>query len=215
MQLMIQIMPYLLSGLKITLIVSLFALVFSMIIGLVLALCRRAGGKLVKGIIGAYVRLFRNTPFMIQVYLAYNLPPLLGFHPKAIVLGTVVLILYEAAYMTVTFQMGFDSIPKGQEEAAVALNLPYHVRIIKILLPQVLKVILPTLTSLLIVTVKDSSLLSVITVMELTMEATRCASITFLPFEVYIIAGILYWIVNILIELLLKFFNKKFLAFSK
>lgn len=213
MELLKQVMPYLLSGLKITVLVSAFALVFSMLLGLVLALLKRNGAKCMGKIIDGYIKIFRNTPFMIQVYLAYNLPPLLGLHPKAIVLGTVILIMYEAAYLTVTFQMGFDAIPKGQEEAAIALDIPYLTRIRKILLPQVMKVILPTVTSILIVTVKDSSLLSVITITELTMEASRCASITFLPFEVYIIAGVLYWILNMLIELVMKLFSQKYLAY--
>lgn len=213
MSILARVMPYLLSGLKVTVVVSIIALVLSMVLGLLLALLQRTDLKIVHKIIDWYVRLFRNSPFMIQIYLVYNIPPLLGLHPKAVVLGTVILVMYEAAYMTVTFKMGFDSILKGQEEAAISLNIPYMVRIRRILLPQVLKVILPTITSLLMVTVKDSSILSVITVQELTMEATGCASSTFMPFEVFLIAGIMYWILNIIIEVVSKIYNKKFLAF--
>ena len=213
MELFVKIMPSLLSGLKTTVLISVIGLLFSMMLGLFLALLQRTDNRAVGKSIDWYIRIFRNTPFMIQVYLAYNLPPLLGLHPKAIVLGTIILILYEAAYMTVTVKMGFDSIPKGQEEAAISLNLPYVIRIRRILLPQVMKIILPTVTSLLMVTVKDSSILSVITIRELTMEATGCASSTFLPFEVFIIAGVMYWILNIMIELISKLIHKKFLAF--
>lgn len=213
MELLIRIMPSLMEGLKVTVIVSVIGLVLSMIIGFVLALLHRGGNKVLNALIDWYIRIFRNTPFMIQVYLAYNLPPLLGLHPKAIVLGTVILIMYEAAYLSVTIKMGFDSVHKGQEEAAIALNLPYGARVRKILLPQVMKIILPTITSLMIVTVKDSSILSVITIKELTMQATGCASSTFMPFEVYIIAGLLYWGLNICIELISKLINRRYLAF--
>lgn len=213
MELLSKIMPSLLEGLRVTVMVSAIGLVFSMVIGFILALLYRGGNKVIVAIIDWYIRVFRNTPFMIQVYLAYNLPPLLGLHPKAIVLGTVILIMYEAAYLSVTIKMGFDSVHKGQEEAAIALNLPYSVRVKRILLPQVMKIVLPTITSLMIVTVKDSSILSVITIKELTMQATGCASSTFMPFEVYIFAGLLYWGLNICIELVAKLINRKYLAF--
>lgn len=213
MKLLLTIMPYLLDGIKITILVSVIALVGSMLLGMVFTLLQRTENKILKGIIGAYVKIFRNTPFMIQVYLAYNIPSAFGIHPQAIMIGTVVLILYEAAYMTVIYNMGFDAVPKGQNEAAVAFNMPYHIRIRRILLPQVFKIIIPTLTNQLILIVKDSSLLSIITVADLSMQATKCASLTFLPFEVYLIAGILYWFLNVMIELLSGIFKKKFLAF--
>lgn len=213
MDLLEKIMPSLLQGMKVTIIVSIIGLILSLSLGFIFALLLRTRNKIIEGVLNWYIRLFRNTPFMIQVYLAYNLPPLLGLHPKAIVLGTIILVLYEAAYMTVTIKMGFDSISKGQEEAAISLNIPYPTRVIRILLPQVMKVVMPTITSLLIVTVKDSSILSVITIKELTMQATGCASSTFMPFEVYIIAGLLYWVLNICIELATKLINRKYLSF--
>ncbi len=213
MKLLLTIMPYLLDGLKTTIFVSVIALVCSMLFGMIFTLLQRTENRFLNGILGIYIKIFRNTPFMIQVYLAYNIPSAFGIHPQAIVTGTVVLILYEAAYMTVIYNMGFDAVPKGQDEAAIAFNMPYYVRIKRILLPQVFKIIMPTLTNQLILIVKDSSLLSVITVAELSMKATKCASLTFLPFEVYLIAGILYWVLNVIIELLSEVFRKKFLAF--
>ncbi len=213
MKLLLTVMPYLLEGVKITILVSVIALVCSMLLGMVFTLILRTENRILKGIIYVYVKIFRNTPFMIQVYLAYNIPSAFGIHPEAIMIGTVILILYEAAYMTVIYNMGFDAVPKGQEEAAAAFNIPYHIRVRRILLPQVFKIIIPTLTNQLILIVKDSSLLSIITVAELSMQATKCASLTFLPFEVYLIAGILYWILNVIIELLSGKFRKKFLAF--
>lgn len=213
MKLLSTIMPYLLDGVKITILVSAIALVASMLLGMGLTLLLRIGQKAVKRIIGGYIKLFRNSPFMIQVYLAYNIPSAFGIHPKAIVIGTVILILYESAYMTVIYNMGFDAIPKGQEEAAEAFNFSYFDRVRRILLPQVFKVIIPTLTNQLILIIKDSSLLSVITVAELSMAATKCASLTYLPFEVYIIAGIMYWLLNLIIEFVTGIFRRKYLIF--
>lgn len=213
MKLLLTVMPYLLEGMKITVGVSVIALICSMIFGMIFTLLKRTESRLLKGLIGIYIKMFRNTPFMIQVYLAYNIPSALGIRLPAVVTGTVALVLYEAAYMTVIYNMGFDAVPKGQDEAASALNIPYHIRLKRVLLPQVFKIIMPTLTNQLILIVKDSSLLSVITVAELSMQATKCASLTFLPFEVYLITGILYWFLNVIIELLSGAFRKKFLVF--
>jgi ABC-type amino acid transport system permease subunit len=90
----------------------------------------------------------------------------------------------------------------------MALCIPYPVMIFRIIMPQMVKIIIPALTNQMILTVKDSSILSMITVAELTMYATQCASFTYMPFEVFLMAGLFYWGLNILIETATKWYEK-------
>jgi His/Glu/Gln/Arg/opine family amino acid ABC transporter permease subunit len=201
-------LPYLLYGFKNTILLSLIGLALSVLLGFFFSLCLISEKRVLKLIVKFYIKVFRNTPFMIQVYLAYYLPPSLGLHVNAVTVGLMILTLYEAAYMAVTFQMGFLAISKGQKEAAMALCIPYPVMIFRIIMPQMVKIIIPALTNQMILTVKDSSILSMITVAELTMYATQCASFTYMPFEVFLMAGLFYWGLNILIETATKWYEK-------
>lgn len=201
-------LPYLLYGFKNTILLSLIGLAFSILLGFLFSLCLISEKTVLKLIVRFYIKVFRNTPFMIQVYLAYYLPPSMGVHVNALTVGLAALSLYEAAYMAVTFEMGFLAIPKGQKEAAMALCIPYPVMIFHIIMPQMFKIIIPALTNQMILTVKDSSILSMITVAELTMYATQCASFTYMPFEVFLMAGLFYWGLNIIIEAATKWYEK-------
>jgi His/Glu/Gln/Arg/opine family amino acid ABC transporter permease subunit len=208
-------MPYLTDGLLTTIFYSVSGLFLAMILGWIIALLYRSNSYIVKKIIGYYVRFFRNTPFMVQVYLAYYIPPSMGIHPKAQVIGIVILTLYEAAYLAVTYSVGFDALPPGQEEAARVLNLPYHTIVFRILAPQIFRIIIPALTNQMILTIKDSSILSVITISELTLNATQCASLTYSPFSIFLVAGLMYWALNLVIEIGTKIYEHKQVLMSK
>ena len=145
----------------------------------------------------AYIKIFRCTPFMVQVYLAYYVPPSFGIKIPALIVGIIIL-----------------SMPKGQQEACVAMNIPWFKMVRRILLPQIYGIILPPLTGQFLQTVKDSSVLSVITVAELTMMTNKAIGITFSPLEVYLCTAVFYWVLNLVIEFVSKFYEKRAFKFS-
>lgn len=163
-----------LRGALVTLLVSLLAMALAVPLGLALALARLYGGPLWRGCAHAWVEAFRGTPVLLQLYLLYyGLAPLihLGALPAAI-LG---LGLNYAAYEAEVHRAALQSLPDGQAEAAAALGLSRWQSLRLVLLPQALRTALPAMTNDLISLLKDSSLVSVITVVELTKQMTITA----------------------------------------
>ncbi|MDO5388557.1 MAG: amino acid ABC transporter permease [Clostridia bacterium] len=206
--------PMLLQGLGNTVIISLAAIAISIVLGILLGLMRICSIKAFNKTAGIYIKIFRCTPFMVQVYLAYYLPPSFGLKIPAMAVGIGILGMYTAAYVAVIFESGIKSIGKGQREAAYAMNIPWFKMVKRILFPQIYGIILPPLTGQFLQTVKDSSVLSVITVAELTMMTNKAIGITFSPLGVYLCAGVFYWLLNICIEILSKICEKKAFKFS-
>lgn len=179
-------------------------------IGAVYPYCNgvRLGGRLyvpfknkaVELIARAFIKIFRCTPFMVQVYLAYYGLPALGLNVSAFSTGVIILGMYTAAYTAVILESGVSAIPKGQFEASYAMGMSRFKTMVRIIFPQTLKIIVPSLTGQFVQTVKDSSILSIITVAEMTMMTKEAIGITFSPLIVYICAGVLYWALNLVIE---------------
>ncbi|MCD7904822.1 MAG: amino acid ABC transporter permease [Clostridiales bacterium] len=205
--------PMLLQGLGYTVVVSLVGIIASLIFGSVLALMCICENSFLRGIAGVYIKIFRCTPFMVQVYLAYYVPPAFGIKIPALAVGIIILSLYAASYAAVIFESGIKSVNKGQSEAATAMNIPWFKMIRRILVPQIYGIILPPLTELFLQTVKDSSMLSVITVAELTMMTNKAIGVTFNPVGVYLCTAVFYWTLNLCIEFTSKHFEKKSFKF--
>lgn len=194
------IFPLLIKGLKLTVCIAVLSILFSIVVGGIIGYLYISKNRILHGIAYLYIKVFRNIPFMIQVYLAYYALPALGFDSNAFLTGVIVLALYTGAYIAVILESGLRSVSNGQYEASIALGMPYFTMIRRIILPQILGIIIPPLTSQFATTVKESSVLSVITIAELTMMTNKAIGITFNPFVVYVLSGILYWAINICIE---------------
>jgi polar amino acid transport system substrate-binding protein len=160
-----------LRGAGVTLLVSTFAMALAIPLGLLLAIARLFGGPLPSRLAAAYVELYRGTPVLLQLYLLYyGLAPVLklGALPAA-VLG---LGMNYAAYEAEVYRAGIQAVPKAQMEAALALGMSVRLALRRIVLPQALRHALPNVTNDFIALLKDSSLVSVITVVELTKQMT-------------------------------------------
>lgn len=201
--------PMLMQGIGITIVVSVLAIIFSIIVGFFLSLMCMSTSKILEAIARIYIKIFRCTPFMVQVYIAYYGLPAIGISVNAITVGVVILALYNAAYIAVIFESGILGLPKGQKEAAASVGMGYWTTLFRILLPQTIGVIMPPLTGQFLQTVKDSSILSIITVAELTMQTKKAVGITFEPVMVYLFTGALYWAINLVIEFISKLIEKK------
>ena len=188
-------LPLLLQGLGTTAAISVLSILIAMALGSAVGYMCLSKNKAVE-----LIKIFRCTPFMVQVYLAYYGLPALGLNVSAFSTGVIILGMYTAAYTAVILESGVSAIPKGQFEASYAMGMSRFKTMVRIIFPQTLKIIVPSLTGQFVQTVKDSSILSIITVAEMTMMTKEAIGITFSPLIVYICAGVLYWALNLVIE---------------
>src|SRR5881392_2241468 len=167
-------LPLFLRGAGFTVVISVLAMAIAIAGGLVLSVTRRYGGPVVAAAAGVYVELFRGTPVLLQLYvLYYGLAPLLTL--DAFTAAVVGLGLNYAAYESELYRAGLEAVPAGQSEAALALGMSRWLALRRIVLPQALRVALPGVANDFIALLKDSSLVSVITVVELTKQMTITA----------------------------------------
>jgi len=200
------------DGVWVTIGVSLISIGFATILALLGALGRLSRNSIAQGISGFYVSLVRGTPLLIQIYLIYSgLPQIgkqltaLGFPQlgRLLVLdatqaGILALSLNYGAYMTEIFRAGIQSIGHGQREAAEALGMTHGQMLRRIILPQAVRVIIPDIGNQFIAMQKDSALVSVIGIWEITFRANRFARQDSKFIEMYLLAAALYWLLTII-----------------
>lgn len=201
--------PLLMQGILTTIEISVLAILLAAVLGGIVGLGYLSENRIIKTIAAVYIKIFRCTPFMVQIYIVYYGLPGLGIKMPAFWTGMIVLGMYTAAYVAVILESGIRSLPKGQNEAAIAMGMPYFMRLRRILLPQTLSMIIPPLTGQFIQTVKDSSILSIITVSELTMMTKEAIGVTFSPIQVYLCTAVFYWVLNLVIEYISKWIERK------
>ncbi|APX08791.1 polar amino acid ABC transporter permease [Vibrio campbellii] len=181
----------LIEGLIITLKISAISLFFTLVIGLVTALLRLSNSKVGNAIGTTYVELIRNTPLLVQIYLLYFVfGPVIGLDRFST--AVLALSLFQGAYTAEIFRAGLNSIPKGQFEAAKSLGLSPLFAYKDVILPQVLQRTLPPLTNEVVSLIKNSSIVSVMAIFDLTTEARNIVSETAMPFEIWFTVAAIY-----------------------
>lgn len=181
----------LIDGLLVTLQISLAAFGLMLVFGLATALLQRSGSFVGQAIARIYVEVIRNTPLLVQLYIVYfALSPVLGLDRMTAAILT--LALFEGAYAAEIFRSGLDAVPRGQIEAAQALGLSRYRQLRHVVLPQAFRLTLPPLTGQTVSLIKDSSIVSVIAVFDLTTEGRNVISDTFLTFEIWFTVAALY-----------------------
>src|ERR1700761_1243766 len=187
--------PYMLRGTVITLEISLCAMVLASVVGLAMGLVSASNMRIPKAIIRAYVYFVRGTPALVQIFLVYFALPRLGFEFSAFWSGVVALAFNSAGFIAEIRRAGLQSIDAGQTEAALSIGMTERQSIQFILLPQSLRRVTPPLTNELITLVKSSSLLSVISITELTRSAQLIIAEKFVPFELYAALAVYYLVI--------------------
>ncbi|SDE49190.1 amino acid ABC transporter permease [Paraburkholderia lycopersici] len=161
-------------------------------IGLAVALLQKVGARAVRALLRVYIELFRGTPFLVQLFLLYYGGPAFGLMLTPAVAGVASLALYAGAYFAEVFRGGFASVPQGQLEAAMCLGLTRWQAVWRIELPQMLALIMPALANLAIVLSKETAVLSIVTVPELTFVLTGIGSATFAFVETLLVLCVCY-----------------------
>ncbi len=191
-------LPTLLAATPLTLGFALAAMVLGLPLGLVVALLRLYAPAPVRQLAGLYVSFIRGTPLLVQIFVVYYGLPSVGIVFNPYQGGILALTLNAAAYLSETIRAAIQSVPRGQHEAAYSLGLSRRQTMQTIILPQAARVALPSLGNSLIGLVKDTSLVSVITVVELLRSAQLVIARTFEPFGPYLTAA---WAISSLLEL--------------
>jgi His/Glu/Gln/Arg/opine family amino acid ABC transporter permease subunit len=161
-------------------------------LGLAAALAAQAGGPLGRGLVRAYVEVFRNTPLLIQIFVVYFALPQVGLRLSPFLSGLSALTLYAAAYNAEIFRAGLEAVPRGQLEAARSTGLTGRQAAWHVVVPQAVRICLPALGNNLVSLVKNSSLVSTIGMVELMFVANDISFNNFRSFEIYGAAAVLY-----------------------
>ncbi|MDT8378130.1 MAG: amino acid ABC transporter permease [Desulfotignum sp.] len=187
-----QFMPgVLLQGVWVTLKISGISLILSLIIGTVSAFARLSPYLSLRGLAWCYVETIRNTPLLIQIFVMYFvISPVLDL--SAFTSAVIALSLFEGAYSSEIIRSGIVNIPKGQWEASQSIGLPTSVIYLKVILPQMLRQTLPMLAGQSVSLIKDSALVSTISIYDLTMQGQKIVSETFLTFEIWFVVALCY-----------------------
>lgn len=205
-------------GLWITLKISVMATIFGVIIGIISGLMRISDNPALRWTAIVYVELIRGSPLMVQILIWYFVLGTLindllysyglGQIP-AIWYGVASLACFSGAYVSEIVRAGIQSIHRGQTEAARSLGMTYAQSMQHIILPQALRRILPPLAGQFISLIKDSSLLGIIAIRELTKAAREAVTATLQPFEVYILLGLLYLVLTFSLSMYVQYLERR------
>ncbi|CAM5198313.1 putative glutamine ABC transporter permease protein GlnM [Castellaniella defragrans] len=202
--------PLFVKGLENTLLISVTAIPLAILCGLAVALMRLSDSRYLQRVAIVYVEFFRNVPFLIQLFLMYYILPFYGVRLPAMLVGISVLSLYAGSYFSEIIRSAILSIPKGQVEAARAFGMSKFQYLKTIIFPQLPPYITPPLMNQSSTLVKDTSLLSTITIQELTMAAQTVQLTTYNFVEPLLLIAIIYYLINLLLVLGMKFISRRY-----
>jgi len=186
-------LPDIFHALGVTLFMWIVGLIGAVILGFGVAVARRFGPRWLDLALGGYVELFRGTPFLIQLFLLYFGGPYAGLSLDAIPAGLVGLSVYGAAYFSEIFRAGFEAVPAGHVEAGECLGLSQAQIVRRILLPEMTMLVLPAAVNMAIILLKDTAVMSVITVNELTLTISVIGTEFYAFVEAYFLLALFYW----------------------
>jgi polar amino acid transport system permease protein len=193
---------FLLYGVSTTIGVSLASIGVAIVLALFGALGRISKNAIAYGLSTFYISFIRGTPLLVQVFIVYLGLPQLGIVLDAIPAGIIALSVNYGAYMTEIFRAGIQSISHGQTEAAYALGMTYGQTFRRIIFPQAIRVIIPPVANEFMAMLKDSALVSMMGVWELTFRAQKVGRAYFKNLEMLLIAAALYWLMTIIFSAL-------------
>lgn len=201
----ITVIPTLLEGLKMTMLIAVLGILLGFVIGLLVGLARSGKNKVLYKIAGVYVAIIRGTPLMVQaLYLYFAIPMMLNFNLPALTAAILAIGLNSGAYISEIVRGAIQSIDVGQYEAGECLGLGKVQVMVSIILPQAFKLMIPSLCNQFIISVKDTSLMTVIGVAEMTHQASQAVSSTFRTVEIYTALAIMYFLLNTLLSAVLS-----------
>lgn len=188
----LEILPTLGSALVITMQATVLGMLVAVTLGLVLAMLRRSKLRIVSLPTAFFIEFVRSTPLLVQMYFLFYVLPLTGAQMSPLMTGIVALGLHYATYCAEVYRAGIEAVPRGQWEAATALNMSRWRTTVGVVLPQAIPPVVPALGNYLVAMFKDTPLLSAITVVELLQQSKMIGSATFRYTEPLTLVGLLF-----------------------
>lgn len=212
-QLIMHSVPILLKGAVLTIELTVAAVTLGTLIGLFMAILRLSKRRVFSWLAAIYVDFFRGTPLLVQIVIIYyGAPQVLNFTPPdsyTYIAAIIALCLNSGAYITEIFRAGIKSIDRGQSEAARSLGMSQGQAMLHVILPQAFKRVVPPLGNEFIAMLKDSSLVSVISIEELLFSGKIIVGRAFKPFEIYISVAIIYLVMTLTISQLVNYTERR------
>jgi polar amino acid transport system permease protein len=205
----VEFMPILMSGVALTIIVTIGSLLLSTVLGLVWALMRVSGIRVLTGFSGGLINVIRGIPIIVLLFYLYFVMPEFGVTLSALQAAILGLGIAYSAYQAENFRAGIEAIDKGQIEAAQAIGMSWWQTMRRVVLPQAVKIVLPPYGNVMIMMLKDSSQASTITVAELALQGKLIASSTFKNTSVFTLVALMYLTMSIPLILLVRHFEKR------
>jgi len=205
----VEFLPILMSGVALTIIVTIGSLLLSTVLGLVWALMRVSGIGVLSGFSGGLINVIRGIPIIVLLFYLYFVMPEFGVTLTALQAAILGLGIAYSAYQAENFRAGIEAIDKGQIEAAQAIGMSWWQTMRRVVLPQAVKIVLPPYGNVMIMMLKDSSQASTITVAELALQGKLIASSTFKNTSVFTLVALMYLTMSIPLILLVRHFEKR------
>lgn len=192
--------PVMLTGAMYTLLFALASMVGGLVIGFPVAVMRLSTWALVRWPASIYVSAMRGTPLLVQLFVIYYGLPSVGIEFTPVTAGVLALSLNAGAYLSESLRGAIQSIGQGQWRVSFSLGLGYWQSLWYVVMPQALRVAAPSMSNTLISLIKDTSLVSVITMTELMLATKEVIAVTFQPLPLYIAAACIYWVLSLAFE---------------
>jgi polar amino acid transport system permease protein len=192
----LEVLIALLRATQWTIVLSIVAFIGGGILGMLVTIMRISKSRILREISKFYIAFFQGTPLLMQLFLIFfGIPILLGFDVPAFVSASVALIAYTTAYLADIWRGSVESIPKAQWEAGTSLGLSWLQQFRYVILPQAVKVSIPPTIGFLVQVIKNTSLTSIIGYVELTRQGQILNNVTFRPFIIFSMIGVIYFVV--------------------
>lgn len=217
-----RILKFVADGIWVTLYTTLISFSMVLVLGLVGGLGRTSRNKIIRGIASVYVEVIRGIPLLVQLIIwyfafpamvkdlgqAWNIEALMHYKANPIVMAILGMTVCYAAYMSEVYRAGIESIPKGQMEAARSLGMNYFQAMGHVILPQAIRVILPPIGNEFVTLLKDSSLVSVVAVADLTRRGREFMAANFIPIQTWMMVALLYLVMTLVAARVVNWLEK-------
>jgi polar amino acid transport system permease protein len=206
----VEFLPILLTGVKLTILVTIGSLAVSTVLGLVWALMRVSGIRLLAATSRTIINVIRGIPIIVQLFYIYFVLPDFGITLSALQAAIIGLGIAYSAYQAENFRAGIEAIDHGQIEAAQSIGMGWVMMMRRVILPQAVRIVLPPYGNTMIMMLKDSSQASTITVAELALQGKLIASATFQNSTVFTLVALLYLTMSLPLIVLVGWLEKHF-----
>lgn len=206
----IDYLPMLLMGLYYTLLISVLGIAIGFVIGAITGLGRLSRFKIIRWLSTIYIEVIRGTPVLVQaIWIYFALPLLIGYTLPSVTAGVIVIALNSGAYIAEIVRGAVHSVDKGQMEAGRSLGLSHHHTMMNVIWPQAFRRMIPPLGNQFIISIKDTSLLSVILVPELIFQGRMIAASQFNAVEIYTTVALFYLVITLSLSKVLSMTEKR------